>query len=414
MYRYRKPLPRRPRILLVGAYERDNVGDLLFLLVTERFLSGADVVAAAPFAADMTELLGRHVPAYGPLLRRSRFDAVWTVGGEVGGTSLAGAYRMSASPGDYSDFRRASGRARAKLLRSATGRAAAPISPYMPSPGAYRRNAGTPSVLNSVGLAGIAKVEPNRRSALIGLVRGTTRVTVRDVESSTYLSSLGIDHALVPDAVHTIASLRTPGPRDENTAVIQLSGKIVGTYGHRQLADAISASPELRTRRIHFIAAGTATGHDAFDDYYRIIDALRRSAPEVDARVIHDRRPLDIVGHIQRAGVVVGSSLHVRIIACAYAVPRVSLRRAKTTRYARWWDDGLPFDVAPADLPAAVRRALDSGGTAHDVRHSFELARRAADNLGDLAGAITGTGTGRGGDDSSGNEVPDPLWPATR
>ena len=30
-----------PRVLLVGAYERDNLGDLLFLLVTERYLDGA-------------------------------------------------------------------------------------------------------------------------------------------------------------------------------------------------------------------------------------------------------------------------------------------------------------------------------------------------------------------------------------
>jgi hypothetical protein len=32
-----QPAARRaPRVLLVGAYERDNFGDLLFLLVTER------------------------------------------------------------------------------------------------------------------------------------------------------------------------------------------------------------------------------------------------------------------------------------------------------------------------------------------------------------------------------------------
>ena len=47
----------------MGAYERDNFGDLLFLLVTERYLEGADVVAAAPFAADMRALAGAGQPA---------------------------------------------------------------------------------------------------------------------------------------------------------------------------------------------------------------------------------------------------------------------------------------------------------------------------------------------------------------
>ena len=86
------------RVLLVGAYERHNFGDLLFLLLTERCLGDAEVVAAAPFAADMTELLDRQVPAYGPLLDAGRFDAIWTVGGQVGAIDLARAYRMSASP----------------------------------------------------------------------------------------------------------------------------------------------------------------------------------------------------------------------------------------------------------------------------------------------------------------------------
>ena len=48
-----------PRVLAVGAYERDNVGDLLFLLVTERYLRGAQVVAAAP-GYEFADLGGRH------------------------------------------------------------------------------------------------------------------------------------------------------------------------------------------------------------------------------------------------------------------------------------------------------------------------------------------------------------------
>ena len=78
-----------PRVLLVGAYERDNLGDLLFLLVTERYLEGAEVVAGAPFSADMRELLDRKVPAYGPLLQAEAFDAIWTVGGQVGLSTCA-------------------------------------------------------------------------------------------------------------------------------------------------------------------------------------------------------------------------------------------------------------------------------------------------------------------------------------
>src|SRR5919112_3819459 len=122
----------RPRVLLVGAYERDNFGDLLFLLVTERYLAGADVTAAAPFAADMSSLLDRTVPAYGPLLGSERFDVVWTVGGEVGSIDARRAYRLSASAGAYRRYLRAPEAEQADIVRRAAG-GATPPAPYIPA-----------------------------------------------------------------------------------------------------------------------------------------------------------------------------------------------------------------------------------------------------------------------------------------
>src|SRR4051812_7714316 len=139
----------RPQVLLVGAYERDNFGDLLFLLVTERYLERADVVAAAPFAADMRGLLGRRIPAYGPLLAKRGFDAVWTVGGQVGRMDLERAYRLSASPRAWRRFAAASEARRAAILRRKAGEV--PIhSPYIPLASDFPRAAGSAAVLNSV------------------------------------------------------------------------------------------------------------------------------------------------------------------------------------------------------------------------------------------------------------------------
>ena len=150
---------RTPRVLVVGAYERDNFGDLLFLLVTERYLAEAEVVAAAPFAADMTALLDRRIHAYGPLLQREAFDVIWTAGGQVGALDVERAYRMSAPPAAYRGFRRRSRRGRERILQRAVGGAPV-VSPYIPSTAAYPRNAGAVTVLDSAGLSGIAALEP--------------------------------------------------------------------------------------------------------------------------------------------------------------------------------------------------------------------------------------------------------------
>lgn len=380
---------RPSRILLVGAYERDNLGDLLFLLVTERYLEHAEVVAGAPFARDMRALVGRRVHACGPLLQREAFDAVWTVGGQVGSIDVRRAYRLSAPPDEYRRFSAGARWRRARMLRRAAG-GRPPLAPYIPDVSAYPRNAGAVAVLNSAGLSGIRHVEPARRDRLVALLRAQAHLAVRDQGSSRYLDELGIPHRLEPDAVHALG-VRFPGLRDPDSdvAVLQISGAILDQLGIPAVAAALGAAPSLRGLRIRLLPAGMATGHDDPRAYEALVAHLRRQAPSVRADVVESRRPLELVAEIRRARVVIGSSLHMRVIAAAYGVPRISLRRPKPTRYARTWDPHMPFDVTLGRLDAAVEAAIDRGRRPEAAAHTDALARRADRHLERLARAVT-------------------------
>lgn len=377
-----------PRVLVVGAYERDNFGDLLFWLVTSAYLRDAELHAAAPFAADMTELLGRKVEAYGPLLRDETFDVIWTAGGQVGRMDLRTAFRLSTPPEVYRDYRERSSDERARLLRDLAGGGRV-LSPYIPTPLSYARNAGAIAVLNSVGLDGIRTVEPGRRAELVTLLRGEDFISVRDQASSDLLSDLGIEHRLVPDAVHAISKLR-PATRDTDadTVIIQASSAHLGKYGHVELADAIVASPQLAGRRLRFLLAGSAAGHDSVTDYEEVIKHLRRAAPGTDVAVLLERKPYELADHIRRARLVIATSLHVRVVACSYGVPRVSFARPKPTKYARTWDPDMPFEVAFDELDTAVKQALAAGDDPRVAARSAELTQLAHDNLEDLANRV--------------------------
>jgi len=376
----------RPRVLLVGPYERDNVGDLLFLLVTERYLTDADVVAAAPFASDMRPLLGREVPAFAPLLASERFDAIWSVGGQLGGVTVGRAYRMSASRGAYRAYRIAvrSGAGDPALRRAAGG--PPPPWPYVPDPLDYAPNAGAIGVVNSAGLGSLRRLEPDERERRLAVLRGQTVVRVRDRASSELLAAAGVDHRLAPDAVHALGAIypvRRDGPGD--VAVFQASRSIVNALGRREVADALAACASLRGLRLRFVAAGTATGHDSLVEFERIARRVRRVAPELDAQVVSERRPLELVELLARARVVVGTSLHVRVIASAYGVARVSLARPKVSAYAADWDPDMPYDVGLADLDDAIARAVAQAQRPEAAAASAQLARRAHDELADLA-----------------------------
>jgi Polysaccharide pyruvyl transferase len=369
------------RVLLVGAYERDNFGDLLFLLVTERYLAGADVVAAAPFSADMRALLDREIPAYGPLLRDEAFDAIWTVGGQVGRVDLLRAYRMSATPEAWAAFETAPEAEQLARLVSAAG-GVAPLSPYIPLPSAHPRNAGAVTVLNSVGISGVRSVPQPRREALVGALRGATSIAVRDDSSSALLTALGIEHRLLPDAVHAI-SRQYPAARADgaDTAIVQISSARLRMLGHARVGAAIARSPQLRGRPVRLLLAGTATGHDTVEDY----EAVARAARGVDIAIVRDRRPLALVTHLREARVVVGTSLHARIVAAAYGVPRVSLSKPKPTRYARLWDPDMPFDVGLDELDDAVGAAVARAATPEAGEHADRLSRASHEHLERLA-----------------------------
>lgn len=373
---------RRPRILLVGPYERDNLGDLLFLLVTERYLEGADVTAAAPFAADMRALLDREIPAYGPLLREQDVDVIWTVGGQVGGVDVRRAYRMAATAEQYAAFQRASRDEQLELLRDGAG-GAPNGAPYLPSPVHHARNAGAIAVANSIGLGSLLRADPVRRAQVLSTLRAQTVLSVRDPASSRMLRRHGIAHRLRPDAVHALSRLH-PVPTDhtdEDVAVFQISRAILRRHGHRRVADALAASRALRRHRLLLLPAGIATGHDRLDDLEAIARRLRRRAPYLQPEVVTTRRPLELADLIGSARIVIGSSLHMRIIAASYGVPRVSLARPKVDAYAAHWDGDMPYGATPETLDDAIAGALARGRTAAAHEHAAALTDRAHEHL---------------------------------
>lgn len=370
----------RSRVLLVGAYERDNFGDLLFLVQTEHYLSGHDLLAAAPFPGDMTDLLDRTIPAYGPLLEGERFDHVWTVGGEVGATTFAGAVNMSLPLDQLRAYRDADDATKERMLVELRGEIHQD-TPYMPRLSAYPLNAGAGAVLHSVGLAGLPKQPATRQRDILHVFREATAVNVRDLHSSKILTDNGIDHTLSPDLVHTISRTRPQQrPAEPTDVLIQISDAHLRQRGHQAYAEAIARSQHLDGLPIRLFLAGTARGHDSVASYRRIIKHARAVDPGIDIAICRARRPLDLVDTIAGAKLWIGLSLHGRIVSAAYGVPRVSIVKRKLDDYARSWDPGMPFGITEETLDDAVATALspqvqrDSAGLGEDLAAQSEAA----------------------------------------
>ncbi len=383
----------RPRVLLVGAYERDNFGDLLFLLQTEQYLTHADVTAAAPFPGDMTRLLDRKIPAFGPLLEKQAYDCVWTVGGEVGGTSFGGAFRMSNPAGVVRAYDAASPEEQDDIVRRLSGRT--PLEgPYLPRPTAYPPNAATPSVVHSAGVASIAGLSHAMQAERLQALKEADRITVRDEMSADLLAAHGIPHQLGPDLVHTLAMTRPQvRPAEPDVALVQVSDPHLRKVGHEAFAEALARSTNLAPYRIRMFVAGTAPGHDSVESYERIVEHVRKIVPDRNIAISPARRPLDLVDEIAAAGLWIGLSLHGRIVASAYEVPRISLEKRKLDVYSQTWDAEMPYGVTPETLDDAVAEALSPAVIARAGTVGEDLARAADEDVrAAVAAALCGEG----------------------
>lgn len=366
--------PAPPSVLLVGAYERDNFGDLLFLHQTERYLEGAHLEVAAPFPGATSENVPRVVPGYAAVMRSRSFDHIWTVGGEVGDVTVDTAAIMSAPAIAAS----VSGIDCADSITALTG--------LDPKDGAYLVNprllppfSRTELHVNSVGVSRIVTLNSRRRWRLLRSLYASRHVSVRDSESSRILTRFGISHTLAPDLIQTIALTRPRGSDPQpDVALFQMSEELLSRHGPARVANALASSFP-RHMKIELFVAGSAPGHDSVALYEQVKRALRASHPHRAVEISSVGSALDRADQIARSGLWIGSSLHGRIVSCAYDIPRISLEVDKVTAYARTWDRTMPYGVALEHLPHAVERALQPASRSVSAGHN--LAMQAEQNI---------------------------------
>lgn len=363
-------------VVAVGAYERDNFGDMMYAELVDRVVgSRANFTFAAPFARDMTTAFGRDVPAAAPILDKGPVDAIWTVGGEVGTAELGHAYRTAFGENARA-FNGMSPEQREEVLSEATGTDVRD-SAYMPRPSSHRGSAAAAFVLNSVGLSAITRIGGARRAALDATLREASFISVRDARSHAFLTSAGIEHIFVPDLAHLVSAVHEPNRIDGRYALVQVPEFAVKAHGADSWARSITESLTGAGLGIRFFLAGTAPGHDTVATAQRLADIASGTLGS-DVRVSTARGVWPRVDEIANASLWIGGSLHGRIISSSYGVPRVSIGSRKTDAYAASWDSGMPFGVTPDNVSRAVSTALS---TEQDPAESKALAEQSRDGI---------------------------------
>ena len=360
-----------PPPVLFGAFDRHNFGDLLFphlltaLLPAQRFefcgLAARDLRAfgghrVTPLAAQPTHL----IHAGGELLTCTAWQAaVMLLDPAAAADAIA---RYDTDPA------------------AAAAWAARQLGTARSMPYVVGRDALAPGgrlVFNAVGGVEWAALSSAQRNEVMAALRQADWLSVRDHVTQAALRAEGIDAPLCPDPAvmveqcfgelirrhrqqAALKALRDAFP--QGYLACQFSADFADDASLDALAQGLSRVTAATGLGLALFRAGAAPWHD---DPVLYETLLRRVVPGT-ARLFPSLHLWDLCALIAASRGVVSSSLHGRMVALAYGLPRVSLappqqgsRPDKRTAFAETWEpDALPRSVAIDCIEPVLMQAL--------------------------------------------------------
>ena len=381
--------------ILFGAFDRHNFGDLLFPHIAAALLPDTPVLFAGLAAVDLRQYGGHQVQSL------PRLAAEWGkspvnlmhVGGEIL-TCDAWLTAVMLLPQQQVQpvIARFDSQPAERLAWAKQQLGLAGLAPYCAARALFPQI--NSMIYNGVGGVDFNDYPADFRAEVIRKLKAAEVVSVRDRQTFSQLKSYGIEVQLIPDPAVMVADLFTPKIRQhaQSAEIAQIKKTCPQGYIAVQFSADFGDDMTLATIAaqldkvvagtgygIVFFRAGAAPWHDDLACYQRV--ASRMSAPAVI--IFESLNIWDICALIADSRLYCGSSLHGRIIAMAFALPRVNLCHAeqrdyvtKQAAFAATWDlSALSATVAPAEMAQGIVDvlAVDQDALQQKAR---ELVRR--------------------------------------
>jgi hypothetical protein len=351
--------------LLFGAFDRHNFGDLLFPHIAAALLAPEYPVFAGLVAQDLRPFGGHRVEALADLaihLRHSPVNILHT-GGELLACDAWQAAAMTLPPEEAQHIIARLDRRPREALEWARQRIGLnALAPYTVQRDLFPQ--ARTVLYNAVGGIDIDTREEAFREEVLCNLRAADGVGVRDASTRGHLQAAGISARFMPDPAVMVAELfgddirRRSGEGEiarirhafpNGYLAVQFSADFGDDGTLPLLADRLAEVANTTKLGIVFFRAGSAPWHDDIDCFKQVAACM----PSGVADVFTSLDVWDICAMIAASRGYLGSSLHGRIVAMAFALPRMNLvrfpGRSKQAAFAATWDAGSARHTVEVD-----------------------------------------------------------------
>ena len=356
---------------LFGAFDRHNFGDLLFPHLLKALLPGQSFELSGLAARDLGACGGHRVTTL-----PAQLTHLIHAGGELLTCTAWQAAVMLLDPAAAAEIiARYDADPAAGAAWTARQLGTARTMPYV-----VGRDALVPGgklIFNAVGGVEWESLTAAQRDEVKAALREADWLSVRDRVTQAALRAEGIDAPLCPDPAVMVAEcfgelVSRHRQRDAVKAMreafpqgyfaCQFSADFSDDASLDALARGLAGVVSATGLGVALFCAGTAPWHDD----PALFDSLRRRLPSGTARRFASLQLWDICALIAASRGVVSSSLHGRLVALAYGLPRVSLalpqqgaRTGKVAAFAETWEpDAMPRSVEVGQVEPALMQAL--------------------------------------------------------
>lgn len=361
-----------PRLVLFGAFDRHNFGDLLFPHVVSHLLPPHRPWEFAGLVARDLRTHGGHRLVPLASIEADENTVLVHCGGEL---LTCSAYEAAVMLQDDADANEAIARYDAEPVAAARWAASVlhtdRAMPYVVRPAAGR------VIFNAIGGVAWPLLTPAQRAEVLDVLGRAQWVSVRDHLTHSHLRAHGITAELCPDPAVMVKTcfddvIQQHSRQGEVAEMVrafphgylacQFSAEFGDDVTLDQLAHGLARVCKETGMGIVLFRAGAAPWHDRLDVYERLI----RRLPEHLTRTFASLHVWDICALITSSRAFCGSSLHGSIVAAAYGLPHVSLIATQQgnwpSKVEAYWDtwgnEALTLCASMYDIERALIEAM--------------------------------------------------------
>ena len=367
-------------IVLYGAFDRHNYGDLLFPLIMGRIIAQhfpeKSVSIAGLIDSDLSLFGAPKTESIKKALKHSKNDAtIILAGGDVVACDWQSAYGYLLPTIIFPFYERFVCRFFPKQTDFIVAKIAGltselPFNLKQKDIGISRK-----IIYNSVGATGVSRiVKEDEMKSLAEAMNDSTFVSVRDTFSQEQLIRIGCEKPKVaPDSATIMSSVISVEELTEKSSkgVLRMIEKLKGRYivfqvspahvrgKEKVFADELNQISKHKQLPIVFIAIGNAAGHNDKAGIDKVISYLD---PSVEYKAYLTGNIFDLMNIIRNSSCYCGTSLHGLITSMSFAVPRVALLAIrKQINYMKTWDlPHMPYGIMPNELEDSINIAMST------------------------------------------------------